>query len=51
MKVVRDQRKTYKKNPSLIKFLCKNCSKPICSGEDIQVIEDMHHVSVKKDFQ
>ncbi|XP_030097709.2 interferon-induced helicase C domain-containing protein 1 isoform X2 [Serinus canaria] len=50
MKVMRDQRKTYKKNPSLIKFLCKNCSKPICSGEDIQVIEDMHHVSVKKDF-
>ncbi|NWT63779.1 IFIH1 protein, partial [Prunella himalayana] len=51
MKVMRDQRKTYKKNPSLIKFLCKNCSKLICSGEDIQVIEDMHHVSVKKDFQ
>ncbi|NXB94842.1 IFIH1 protein, partial [Vidua chalybeata] len=51
MKVMRDQRKTYKKNPSLIKFLCKNCSKLICSGEDIQVIENMHHVSVKKDFQ
>uniref|UniRef100_A0A8C3N171 RNA helicase n=1 Tax=Geospiza parvula TaxID=87175 RepID=A0A8C3N171_GEOPR len=51
MKVMREQHKTYKKNPSLIKFLCKNCSKPICSGEDIQVIEDMHHVSVKKDFQ
>ncbi|NWV63657.1 IFIH1 protein, partial [Malurus elegans] len=51
MKAKRDQHKTYKKNPSLIKFLCKNCYKPICSGEDIQVIEDMHHVSVKKDFQ
>ncbi|NXU15475.1 IFIH1 protein, partial [Pardalotus punctatus] len=51
MKAKRDQCKTYKKNPSLIKFLCKNCSKLICSGEDIQVIEDMHHVSVKKDFQ
>uniref|UniRef100_A0A8C3VKG8 RNA helicase n=1 Tax=Catharus ustulatus TaxID=91951 RepID=A0A8C3VKG8_CATUS len=51
MKAKRDQCKTYKKNPSLIKFLCKNCSKPICSGEDIQVIEDMHHISVKKDFQ
>uniref|UniRef100_A0A803V8U6 RNA helicase n=1 Tax=Ficedula albicollis TaxID=59894 RepID=A0A803V8U6_FICAL len=51
MKTKRDQCKTYKKNPSLIKFLCKNCYKPICSGEDIQVIEDMHHISVKKDFQ
>ncbi|XP_013026596.2 interferon-induced helicase C domain-containing protein 1 [Anser cygnoides] len=51
MKAKRDQRKTYKKNPSLITFLCKNCHKLICSGEDIQVIENMHHVSVKKDFQ
>ncbi|NXD23207.1 IFIH1 protein, partial [Spelaeornis formosus] len=51
MKAKKDQHKVYKKNPSLIKFLCKNCYKPICSGEDIQVIEDMHHVSVKKDFQ
>ncbi|NXU00015.1 IFIH1 protein, partial [Buphagus erythrorhynchus] len=51
MKAKRDQCKTYKKNPSLIKFLCKNCYKPICSGEDIQVIEDMHHISVKKYFQ
>ncbi|XP_015490425.1 interferon-induced helicase C domain-containing protein 1 isoform X2 [Parus major] len=50
MKAKRDQRKTCKKNPSLIKFLCKNCNKLICSGEDIQVIEEMHHVSVKKDF-
>ncbi|NWW88668.1 IFIH1 protein, partial [Rhynochetos jubatus] len=51
MKAKRDQRKTYKKNPSLITFLCKNCHKLICSGEDIQVIENMHHVSVKEDFQ
>uniref|UniRef100_A0A8C9G162 RNA helicase n=1 Tax=Pavo cristatus TaxID=9049 RepID=A0A8C9G162_PAVCR len=51
MKAKRDQRKTYKKNPSLITFLCKNCHKLICSGEDIQVIENMHHVSVRKDFQ
>uniref|UniRef100_A0A663EUR7 RNA helicase n=1 Tax=Aquila chrysaetos chrysaetos TaxID=223781 RepID=A0A663EUR7_AQUCH len=51
MKAKRDQCKTYNKNPSLITFLCKNCHKLICSGEDIQVIENMHHVSVKKDFQ
>ncbi|KAM8806956.1 interferon-induced helicase C domain-containing protein 1 [Eudromia elegans] len=51
MKARRDRCKTYKKNPSLIKFLCKNCHKMVCSGEDIQVIENMHHVSVKKDFQ
>ncbi|XP_076198871.1 interferon-induced helicase C domain-containing protein 1 isoform X2 [Aptenodytes patagonicus] len=51
MKAKRDRHKTYKKNPSLITFLCKNCHKLVCSGEDIQVIENMHHVSVKKDFQ
>ncbi|XP_010205233.2 interferon-induced helicase C domain-containing protein 1 isoform X1 [Colius striatus] len=51
MKTKRDQCKAYKKNPSLINFLCKNCHKLVCSGEDIQVIENMHHVSVKKDFQ
>ncbi|NWW54745.1 IFIH1 protein, partial [Pedionomus torquatus] len=51
MKAKRDQHKTYKKNPSLVTFLCKNCHKLVCSGEDIQVIENMHHVSVKKDFQ
>uniref|UniRef100_A0A8C4V7J0 RNA helicase n=1 Tax=Falco tinnunculus TaxID=100819 RepID=A0A8C4V7J0_FALTI len=51
MKAKRDQCKIYKKNPSLITFLCKNCHKLICSGEDIQVIENMHHVSVKNDFQ
>ncbi|KAM6348625.1 interferon-induced helicase C domain-containing protein 1 isoform 2-T2 [Alca torda] len=51
MKAKRDQQKTYKKTPSLVTFLCKNCHKPVCSGEDIQVIENMHHVSVQKDFQ
>ncbi|XP_067405457.1 interferon-induced helicase C domain-containing protein 1 isoform X2 [Emydura macquarii macquarii] len=51
MKAKRDQLKTYKENPSLITFLCKNCHKVKCSGEDIQVIENMHHVNVKKEFQ
>ncbi|CAM4616064.1 unnamed protein product [Lepidochelys olivacea] len=50
MKAKRDQLKTYKENPSLITFLCKNCHKLKCSGEDIQVIENMHHVNVKKEF-
>ncbi|XP_030343255.1 interferon-induced helicase C domain-containing protein 1 isoform X2 [Strigops habroptila] len=51
IKAKRHQHKTYKKNPSLLTFLCKNCHKLVCSGEDIRVIENMHHVSVKRDFQ
>ncbi|XP_034988499.2 interferon-induced helicase C domain-containing protein 1 [Zootoca vivipara] len=50
MKARKEQSKKCKENPSLIKFLCKNCTKLTCSGEDIQVIEDMHHVSVKTEF-
>lgn len=51
MKAKREQHKKYKENPSLITFLCKNCGKLVCSGEDIQIIESMHHVNVKKEFQ
>ncbi|XP_062972546.1 interferon-induced helicase C domain-containing protein 1 isoform X2 [Elgaria multicarinata webbii] len=50
MKAKKEQCKTYKENPSLITFLCKNCTEEKCSGEDIQVIDDMHHISVKKGF-
>nr|XP_028603025.1 interferon-induced helicase C domain-containing protein 1 [Podarcis muralis] len=50
MKERKEQSKKCKEQPSLIKFLCKNCTKLTCSGEDIQVIEDMHHVSVKTEF-
>ncbi|XP_066468192.1 interferon-induced helicase C domain-containing protein 1 [Tiliqua scincoides] len=51
MKAKREATKTYKKKPDLITFLCKKCTLYKCSGEDIQVIEDMHHVNVKKEFQ
>ncbi|XP_060113217.1 interferon-induced helicase C domain-containing protein 1 [Heteronotia binoei] len=51
MKAKKQQHKNYKQNPSLIKFQCKGCPKVIGSGEHIQVIEKMHHVSVRKDFQ
>ncbi|KAM6467514.1 interferon-induced helicase C domain-containing protein 1 [Liasis olivaceus] len=50
MKAKKEQHKQYKENPSLITFHCKNCKEPKCSGEDIQVILDMHHVNVKKEF-
>ncbi|XP_060633905.2 interferon-induced helicase C domain-containing protein 1 isoform X1 [Anolis sagrei] len=51
MKAKKEQTKAFKKNPSLIKFLCKNCTKLICSGEDIEVIENMHHVNVQREFK
>ncbi|XP_012584832.1 PREDICTED: interferon-induced helicase C domain-containing protein 1 isoform X2 [Condylura cristata] len=43
--------KQLKNNPSLIKFLCKNCSVVACSGNSIHVIEGMHHVNMTQEFK
>uniref|UniRef100_A0A8C0D7U8 Interferon-induced helicase C domain-containing protein 1 n=1 Tax=Balaenoptera musculus TaxID=9771 RepID=A0A8C0D7U8_BALMU len=51
MKIKRSIAKQFKDNPSLISFLCKNCSVPACSGEDIHVIEKMHHVNMTPEFK
>lgn len=50
MKVKRSIAKHYN-NPSLITLLCKNCSMLVCSGENIYVIEKMHHVNMTPEFK
>lgn len=37
--------------PSDVKFSCRGCSQYVCSGEDIQVIEDAHRVNVSPEFR
>lgn len=51
MKIKRTTAKHYKKNPSLINFVCKNCSVLACSGDHIHVIEKMHHVNMTPEFK
>lgn len=51
MKVKRSIAKQYNNNPSLITLLCKNCSMLVCSGENIHVIEKMHHVNMTPEFK
>lgn len=51
MKIKRSIAKHYKENPSLISFLCKNCSVVACSGDYIHVIEKMHHVNMTQEFK
>ncbi|XP_023569566.1 interferon-induced helicase C domain-containing protein 1 isoform X2 [Octodon degus] len=51
MKIKRNTVKQFKNNPSSITFLCKNCHMPACSGADIHVIENMHHVNMTKAFK
>uniref|UniRef100_A0A9J8C2D8 RNA helicase n=1 Tax=Cyprinus carpio carpio TaxID=630221 RepID=A0A9J8C2D8_CYPCA len=39
-----------KEPPSKISLSCRQCSVFVCSGEDIEKIENMHHVNVTKQF-
>uniref|UniRef100_A0A8C9ZK19 RNA helicase n=1 Tax=Sander lucioperca TaxID=283035 RepID=A0A8C9ZK19_SANLU len=32
-----------------VKFSCRSCSRHVCTGEDIQIIENMHRVNVTPD--
>ncbi|KAM3916569.1 interferon-induced helicase C domain-containing protein 1 isoform 2-T2 [Leptodactylus fuscus] len=47
----KDLQKVYQKNPSKVTFLCKKCQSLVCSGLDIRVIEDMHHVVPNPKFK
>ncbi|KAL0963791.1 hypothetical protein UPYG_G00313630 [Umbra pygmaea] len=40
-----------KESPSKVKFSCRSCNKPVCSGEHIEIIEKMHRVNVKPQFR
>uniref|UniRef100_A0A8C6R0S0 Interferon-induced helicase C domain-containing protein 1 n=1 Tax=Nannospalax galili TaxID=1026970 RepID=A0A8C6R0S0_NANGA len=51
MKIKRSIAKHCKDNPASITFLCKNCSMLACSGNDIHVIEKMHHVNMTSEFK
>lgn len=33
-----------------VKFTCRSCSKHVCTGDDIQMIENMHRVNVTPEF-
>uniref|UniRef100_A0A3Q2Z4S8 RNA helicase n=1 Tax=Hippocampus comes TaxID=109280 RepID=A0A3Q2Z4S8_HIPCM len=37
--------------PSEVKLSCRHCSKFVCTGDDIHIIEDMHHVNVSSQFR
>ncbi|XP_048390897.1 interferon-induced helicase C domain-containing protein 1 isoform X2 [Stegostoma tigrinum] len=51
MKKRRNLAKRIKSDPSKVTFHCNTCSKLACSGKDIQVIENMHHVNVTDEFK
>ncbi|XP_041057703.1 interferon-induced helicase C domain-containing protein 1 isoform X1 [Carcharodon carcharias] len=51
MKKRKNLTKRIKSDPSKVTFLCNTCSILACSGKDIQVIENMHHVNVTDEFK
>ncbi|XP_067843473.1 interferon-induced helicase C domain-containing protein 1 [Heptranchias perlo] len=51
MKKMRNLAKRIKSDPSKVTFHCNTCSTFACSGKDVQVIENMHHVNGTDEFQ
>uniref|UniRef100_A0AAR2KID5 RNA helicase n=1 Tax=Pygocentrus nattereri TaxID=42514 RepID=A0AAR2KID5_PYGNA len=52
VKVKKKQQKGMKnENPSKVKLSCRSCGTLVCSGEDIEIIENMHHVNVTPVFK
>ncbi|XP_069791457.1 interferon-induced helicase C domain-containing protein 1 isoform X2 [Narcine bancroftii] len=43
--------KCIKNDPSKVTFHCSTCSRLACTGKDVQVIENMHHVNVTDEFK
>ncbi|XP_036400948.1 interferon-induced helicase C domain-containing protein 1 [Megalops cyprinoides] len=49
--VKKKQKVMLKDDPSKVRFSCRNCSRPVCSGKDIEIMADMHHVNVTDEFK
>ncbi|XP_051565549.1 interferon-induced helicase C domain-containing protein 1-like isoform X2 [Myxocyprinus asiaticus] len=46
----KQQKGMMKESPSKISLSCRQCSVFVCSGEEIEIIENMHHVNVTNQF-
>lgn len=46
----KQQKGMIKEPPSQISLSCRQCAVFVCSGEDIEIIENMHHVNVSETF-
>ncbi|XP_060786102.1 interferon-induced helicase C domain-containing protein 1 isoform X2 [Neoarius graeffei] len=47
----KDKMGMMKEDPSKVKLTCRRCDVSVCSGEDIEIIEKMHHVNVTEAFR
>ncbi|XP_066542389.1 interferon-induced helicase C domain-containing protein 1 isoform X2 [Hoplias malabaricus] len=47
----KQQKCMVKQDASKVKFNCRSCGAVVCSGENIEIIENMHHVNVTQAFK
>uniref|UniRef100_A0A8C9SVJ4 RNA helicase n=1 Tax=Scleropages formosus TaxID=113540 RepID=A0A8C9SVJ4_SCLFO len=45
------QKVMQKEDPGKVKFSCRRCNTQVCSGNDIQIMADNHHVNVSEEFK
>nr|XP_046259551.1 interferon-induced helicase C domain-containing protein 1 isoform X2 [Scatophagus argus] len=52
VRMTRKKQKDMKnQDPSEVKFSCRGCNKDVCTGEAIEIIENMHRVNVTSQFE
>lgn len=52
VKKTKKKKKEIKKmNRADVKFHCRGCNLDVCSGDDIEVIENAHKVNISKSFR
>ncbi|TNN84557.1 Interferon-induced helicase C domain-containing protein 1 [Liparis tanakae] len=51
LRMRRKELKDMQEEKGEVKFSCRSCSKLVCTGDDIQVIEKMHRVNVTLEFR
>uniref|UniRef100_A0A8C6V6A6 RNA helicase n=1 Tax=Neogobius melanostomus TaxID=47308 RepID=A0A8C6V6A6_9GOBI len=51
LRVKKNKQKEIKNSsPSEVKLNCRGCSKDVCTGDDIEIIENMHRVNLTQQF-
>ncbi|XP_059199130.1 interferon-induced helicase C domain-containing protein 1 [Centropristis striata] len=50
VRMTKKKQKSMQEQKGDVKFSCRSCSKHVCTGEDIQIIENMHRVNVTPEF-
>ncbi|XP_037343909.2 interferon-induced helicase C domain-containing protein 1 [Pungitius pungitius] len=51
VRMAKKKQKKMQDHKGEVKFSCRSCSKHVCTGNDIEIIEEMHRVNVSPEFK